>query len=339
MPTLQDLPKPLAKRVLALAAFVQQELGVELRDKKVLVALSGGIDSTALLIVLLLLKDKLGCTLSAAHLHHGLRKEADAEAEHVEKLCSWLGVGLAMRKVDVQAVAADDNIGIEEAGRHLRYAFLMETAEGMGADWIALGHHLDDLAEDQMMRMIRGTGWPGLGGMPAVDEERKILRPFLATPKALLVELCTALGVGWCEDASNTDPAFFRNRVRSELMPFMRKENPAHLDAALALWRMARRDEAHFEAAIEAHCPHDFTLPHTLDDASLRGLSSALRLRLFKHILDRMGPGQALSDALFALDAAYLEKRSGKTFQFPGDKRVQIRPEGLLFSCKGESEA
>lgn len=338
-PVLQNLPKPLAKTVLAVASFVEDELRVSMQGKKVLVGLSGGVDSTALLHVMLILKERLGCTVCAAHLHHGLRAEADAEAACVEGLCRALDVPLVMRKVDVLTAAQAEGTGIEDAGRRVRYAFLGETLESTGADWIATGHHLDDVAEDQLMRMIRGTGWPGLGGMPAVDAKRRLLRPLLATPKAALVELCRALDVHWCEDASNADLAFFRNRVRHELLPLVRRENNAHLDAALSLWRMARMDEEHFEAAVEQHLPDSREAPATLDGGVLRGLSPALRLRLYKRVLDDMGPGQALADALFALDAAFTAKRTGKVFQFPGDKRVRITAQGLLFSHNDDAEA
>jgi tRNA(Ile)-lysidine synthase len=216
-------------------------------------------------------------------------------------------------------------MGLEEAARQARYAFLERCRAEVGAAWIAVGHTRDDLAEDVVMRLVRGAGWPALGGMAGVDPARRLLRPLLLTARRDIEAFLRGLGVAWTEDASNADRSFLRNRVRLDVLPLLRRENPS-LDQAMArLWRQARGDAARLEAELDA-------LPWreeqggalSLPLAALRELPEALRLRACKRALERIGPGQPLADSLRVLDQAVMSGQGGKTVQFPGAKTVGI---------------
>lgn len=327
--TIQDMPPAQAHFCLGVERFVRRELGADLDGAVVLCAFSGGVDSTVLLTVLAALAPRLGCTVRAAHLDHGLRPESRAEAEHAAAFCARLGVGCALGRADVAALAGGS--GLEEAAREARYAFLAREAEACGARFIALGHQLDDLAEDALMRLTRGAVWPQLAGMRALDRERGLLRPLLLTPRADVEAFARALGLPWMDDASNRDPGLgLRNRVRLDVLPLLLRENPNFLESAASLWRAARLDEDYFDGqvrAARAARPEPGFLPRPL----LAPLHPALRLRLYRACLDELGPGQPLGDGLRRLERAFASGEGGKTVQFPGDKQARVSAEGVRF--------
>jgi tRNA(Ile)-lysidine synthase len=327
---LQDLPRRLARRCLGLPRFCREVLGVELEGTRLVVAYSAGLDSTALLTIAHVLAGPLGLTLVAAHAHHGLRPESDAEAGHAARECARLGIPLETARLDVPAAMENGGTGLEESARALRYAFLEDVRRRRGCDWIVTAHHGDDLTEDIVMRLVRGTGWPALGGMTGADPERRLLRPLLDWQKAELREILEATDTPWCEDPSNALPDRTRNRVRHEIVPLLQRENPSLSAAVGLLWRQARVDEAYWESLLpplpEGAC-------HFLDASELQ-VHQALRLRLFKRALDSMGPGQATAGHLFLLDKAWTGGRTGTCIQFPGDKTARVEAGGVRFSLQ-----
>lgn len=336
MPTLQklqDLPPKWARFCLGVGSFATQELGRSFSPASCVVACSGGADSTALLLVSALLCRKDGGRIVAAHLDHGLRKESGDDAAFVGELCEVLHIPLVSERQDVGALARQRGIGLEEAGRLARYALLERVREKTGSEVILLAHQLNDLAEDQLLRLMRGAGWPALGGMIGYDPSRCLLRPLLLTPRSTLEDFLKICGYTWRVDASNFERTATRNRVRHELLPVLVRENPSYLDAAARLWRQARMDEAHWNAevaALLAQLPKPKPggcLP--LPGQMLRETPATLRLRLYKAVLDSLGPGQTLSDSLFRLDELWRLNAFGKRLRFPGDKEARISKEGI----------
>uniref|UniRef100_I2Q5F9 Multifunctional fusion protein n=1 Tax=Desulfovibrio sp. U5L TaxID=596152 RepID=I2Q5F9_9BACT len=326
---LADLPRPQARLCLDVEKFLARDCGLDAvttRGATWLVACSGGPDSLVLLQILLLLAPRLGLRLEAAHLDHGLRPGSGAEAARVRAFCRDRNVPCHLRRTDVAAAARTRKLGLEDAGRAARYGFFADLlAERPGAS-VALGHQLNDLAEDQLMRLSRGTGWPALGGMAAVDAARHLVRPLLLTPRRDIEAFAAALGLPVVRDPTNDDPAFLRNRVRHGVLSQLCAENVRYLDAAARLWRQARLDEDFIEAALPA-LPDPAALPM----AALAGLPAALRLRLYRRALAALGPGQALGDKLFALDAAVARRDTGRVFQFPGGKTARIDRLAVVF--------
>lgn len=211
---------------------------------RIIVGVSGGPDSLALLHALRALAPEFGWHLHAAYLHHGLRAEADAEARFVAEAAAAWGVGCTIERGNVGAVAAQPGVSLEEAARNLRYAFLAGVAEKLDAGYVAVGHHADDQAETLLMHLLRGSGLAGLRGMlPSTplaslrltslppDLRRDpgaivLVRPWLETPRSAILEYCAANGLQPRFDASNADPTFFRNRLRHEALPLLRQINP-----------------------------------------------------------------------------------------------------------------
>lgn len=333
LPRLQDLPPKWARFCLAIGAFATNELACDFTTLPCVVACSGGADSTSLLLLSALLCRKNGGHVTAVHLDHGLRDDSPLDARFVAGLCENWNIPLVSVRQDISGLAAERGIGLEEAGRLARYDLLERVRRETRSELIVLGHQLNDLAEDQLLRLMRGAGWPALGGMAAHDASRHLLRPLLLTPRAQLEQFLTVAGQVWRVDQSNFDDATTRNRVRQDLLPVLLRENPAYLDAAARLWRQARLDEAHWGAEtsrVLGQLPKNASgevvvLPsRTLDQCS-----APLRLRLYKAVLEDLGPGQPLSDGLFRLDELWRQRATGKRLRFPGDKEARLTKAGI----------
>ena len=190
--------------------------GIPPPGARVVVGLSGGPDSVCLLHVLRVISDTLPLHLEAAHLHHGLRgASADADEAFVRELCAALGVPLAVRRVDVGALAAATGRSVETCGRDERYAFLRETA-GPGG-FVAVAHHRGDQAETVLMNLCRGAGLDGLQGMRPVSSD--LLRPLLRTSRADILAYLDRHALAFRTDPTNLEPGATRTRVRLEVMP------------------------------------------------------------------------------------------------------------------------
>ncbi len=211
------------------------------REKHVLVALSGGADSVALLILLCRARDAGMLQLSAAHFDHMIRgAESRADAKFCQDLCARFDVPLALGRSDIPEIARRTGEGLESCARELRYRFLRETARVLGADLIALGHHADDQAETVLMHLLRGTGPEGITGMRRLSGD--LYRPLIAYRKAEIVEFLQQAGEAWREDQTNLIPDNPRNALRLSALPALENVYPG------AVFAIARYAEA---AAVE----------------------------------------------------------------------------------------
>ncbi|MCA9936383.1 MAG: tRNA lysidine(34) synthetase TilS [Anaerolineales bacterium] len=196
---------------------------------KLIVGVSGGPDSLALLHVL---KEVLGAErLVIAHLNHGLRPSAAAEAQFVAETAVSHHIPHHIATIDVAALAKAQKLSLEEAGRQARYRFFARVAEQEGATAVAVGHNADDQAETVLMHLLRGSGLAGMRGMESVAPMPQtagvwLLRPFLVIPRAAIEQYCQDNQLHPLQDASNRDPAFFRNRLRHQLLPLLADYNP-----------------------------------------------------------------------------------------------------------------
>jgi tRNA(Ile)-lysidine synthase len=235
------------------------------------VAVSGGIDSVALLRLLLELRHELGIVLSIVHFNHKLRRaESEADQEFVASLAREHGLEFFSESGDVAQLAAEQHSGVEAAARELRYGFFSkllgsdDNSETIGSSPVVLNkivtaHTLDDQAETVLMRLIRGTGLKGLGGIyPRIvveheneESQGEIVRPLLGIRRRELEQYLKDLKQPWREDSTNADTKFTRNRLRSLLMPLLEREfNPAVVENFAELASIARDEQDYWENEI-----------------------------------------------------------------------------------------
>jgi len=242
------------------------------------VGLSGGVDSVVLLHRLHALAPRLGFRLSALHVHHGLSPNADAWAAFCRKLCKDWGVPLAVRKVRVRRRGA----GLEAAARAARRAAFARV----GADAIALAHHLDDQAETVLLNLLRGAGPRGASAMPAAGRlgGKQLLRPLLEVPRREILAYARAHRLAWVEDESNRDDALTRNFLRLRVGPLLESRFPRWRESLARAARLFAAADTRAERALRAflarqglRAPSEAKLVEMLKQLTSRGARTRIR--------------------------------------------------------------
>lgn len=217
----------------------------------VLVAVSGGADSTALLCFFKQVQTRYPLLLSCAHVEHGIRgADSVGDLAFVRALCEGMDVPFYAASVDAPGYARAHGCGLEDAARTLRYDFLQKTADEIGADVIALAHHRRDQAETVLLHAARGSDMRGLCAMR--KRSGRLIRPLLDCAGEELRAYLASIGQCWREDASNSDDAYARNRIRRDALPAMEAAVPGAENALCRLALAARRDEDYFAQTIDA---------------------------------------------------------------------------------------
>ena len=233
---------------------LEHQVEKTIRDRKliapgerILVGVSGGLDSMALLSILVRLSSRLDCQLHIAHLNHGWRgRDSANDARFVKAACRQLDLACDVEKLDAQNLAKKGKGGREAQGRHARYAFFYRLARLRSCQRVAVAHHRDDLAETILINLLRGSGPRGLLGFEAraTNAQLTIIRPLIEVSREALANYCHDRRLRWREDQSNSDHAFLRNRVRLELLPALESGfNPRFREALLRLADILRTDE------------------------------------------------------------------------------------------------
>ncbi len=261
------------------------------RGQTVVVAVSGGPDSVAMLHALYTLREGFGIRLVVAHLNHGLRGEdADSDATFVERMAAGMELPCEIGSADVSGRAKRLKESVEVAAREARYAFLEEVAARHDAERIAVGHTHSDRVETVLLNLIRGSGTNGLSGIPPV--RLPFVRPLIDLEREHVERYCLEHGLASRQDASNADPRHLRNRVRTELLPLLRSYyNPRIDDALWVLATLADGDEdvlnqvtlEHVERIVRFE-PEQAIIP----GPELRALPIGLQRRITREVIRRM---------------------------------------------------
>lgn len=284
---------------------------------RVVVALSGGADSCALLLALAALAPVWRLDMIAAHFNHGLRgEESDGDEAFCRFVAGKTGLVFVTQKLAESAIPA--GLSAEDYLRRERFRFLDRTAGDHRASKIALGHHRGDQAETFLINMIRGSGLDGLKGFLPVRENRYI-RPLIGVSRKEILDFLKERGASFREDASNASGIYLRNRVRLELIPFLREKFNPRMEQTLARTaEIIRRDDSFIDECVQAI----LRLPHiqkeeneiSFSASSILSLHEALMYRVLKSLLEGLAPAEGgfSFSHLQALAGLLKESRTGK---------------------------
>ncbi len=260
---------------------------------RVLMAVSGGADSVALLRVMLELRSELGVVVAVAHFNHGLRSEnSDVDEHFVADLAKRHELQFLVERGQVADYATAERMGLESAGRELRYQWLARVAGEHRFDAVATAHTADDQAETVLMKFLRGAGSRGLAGIyPEIfrGDEKKIhfVRPLLSTTRAEVESYLESLDQGWREDESNLDRRFLRNRVRHELLPLLEREYNSNIRQRLnERAEISRAEEAYWEEVVNEALKKVRAGESQLSLGEFGELAVAVQGRVLKRLLE-----------------------------------------------------
>ncbi len=315
-----------------------RRLGIDAQTS-VLVAISGGADSTALLDAICRLRNReaLPGALFAAHLNHLLRgEESEADELFVRQLAASLGVPILVERQAVAEVSRAEKGNLEATARRLRYDFLQRAARQSGASVIFTAHTRDDQVETILMRLLRGSGPEGLRGIHSVIELEaglRLIRPLLDVARAEVIAHCQHYGIAFRVDSSNLSTGLARNRVRYELLPLLRSFNPRVEVALQRLGQQVELDNDYLreiaaEIVAAASKGNSIALPplRSLPPA-IRGRALRLWLRTARGHLRRIN-----AIHLEAIDRLVTHSQSGRCVELPGGWRVVREFEQLVLA-------
>jgi len=316
----------------------------DLQCRRVLVAISGGADSVALLLGLCELSAEWELHLTAGHLDHGLRgADSAADAVWVKNFCDRLSVPCVIERQDPGELEPDTKQTLEESARRARYDFLERTAVKLDCTEIAVAHTADDQAETVLHHILRGTGISGLRGIPRQRElspKLRIVRPLLDIRRVHIENWLTERNQDFRKDASNRDPAFTRNRIRHQLLPLLEEEyNPQVIPALTRLGRQAGETEDAFhqlaeeqlEAAVRDRSPRHCRL----DCEPLNRLPLAIRRVVFTTLWRQQNwPRKRMTFAHWN-DLADLVRKKNGAISLPAGLTARRQRDGLTVEWSG----
>ena len=339
-----------SRTLLTLTRRALEGASLEFSGRALVVAVSGGPDSLALLHALWSLRQRFGYALWVAHLDHALRPGSEEDAAFVQQIARALQLPSIIQRRPVRAFQAEERrLSLETRARKARYAFLQEVASQAGAEAVALGHTADDQAETVLLHLLRGAALPGLAGMRAVAPwpegdapGLRVLRPLLEATRRDTEAYCRACGLEPRRDPSNNDLRYARNRVRHRLLPLLEEYNPRIRDALRRLARAATRDESFLEEEATRHLERLAHLQGATKEGSVslprRGLcalSPALQVHVLRLAYARMagsaeGLGQRHLEAMLELGNG----PAGRRLDLPGGIQMRADYESVVMDLR-----
>lgn len=285
----------------------------------IVVGVSGGADSIALLHLLNGFAGELGLSITAVHVHHGLRgEEADGDSAFVQNICRNWGIPCKVYYFDVAKEAKVRGLGTEEAGRLLRYeAFERERQGGL----IAVAHNKNDQGETILMRLCRGAGISGLTGIRPVRDS--IIRPLLFCSRKEIEQYCREMGLSYCEDSTNRENVYTRNRIRNQVLPLLEDIYPKAMEHIAQTAEIMTEEEEFLQE--QARSLFIKTLKKSqedeivLDAECLNGMHGAMRKRVLAMAFEALEGKKDIGSVHYKLLADLLGQVSGKSLHLPNN--------------------
>lgn len=317
---------------------IRQDALLRPDDNMLVVGVSAGPDSVALLNVLARLRPELGISLVAVYVDHGLRpRESKVEAGHVQALARRLGTGCEIVSVAVREHARAAKLSLEHAARDLRYRALREAAARCGARAVAVAHTADDQAEEILIRLLRGGGRMALSGMRT--RRGDLVRPFLHIEKERILEYLREKEIQYYDDSMNADMRYLRSRVRHQLLPYLEVHFDKGVRQALRKTADCLAEDESLLAELTDQALAEVVVPPAADPravparielrrAILNGKPKALQRRIIEKLLWRIGGSASYPHILKIIDAAR-NGRTGSELHLGGGLRLGVRKEYL----------
>ena len=319
--------------------FISQYKMIE-DGETVLVAVSGGADSLALLYGLHALRSQLSCKLHVVHLNHCLRPDADADAEFVQQHAARLELPCTIQRAEVPRLVKQWKLSVEAAGRRARYQFYESVCPEVSATKVALGHHQDDIAETVLMNLIRGSGATGLKGISPV-RNMKFIRPLAGFTRQNIEAFLTSIGIVPRHDATNTDTYYLRNRIRRELIPQLARDYNPNIKTGLSRTADVLGTESEYLDTVARKAFETCRIQGpqknvVLDRVKFRQYHVALQRRILRQsVFEMLGD---MSDLYFAHCEAMLNLVEGDApntvLALPNDLRFRRAYQQLIFERK-----
>lgn len=340
--------RPRLSRFSSLLHAEWRKLKLPIDSETIVVAVSGGADSTALLLALHELKNssKLQIRICVAHLDHRLRAASAKDAKWVAALAKELGYESVTGRSKVAEIASANADNLEQAARNARYAFLERTAKRKSAKYVLTGHTMDDQAETVLLRLMRGSAGSGLGGMEQIrplgkSKSIKLVRPLLWARRSETEAYCRLRKTDFLQDEMNEDQKFARVKVRQQLLPLMQSFNNRIVEALSRTATQLREDAAVLlndsdallrKAAVLDHVEDETETP-ALDVKVLAGAPAALRRRALRQwISTGRGNTRRLEMVhLLAVEKLLEGTAGGRVVELPGGSRVRRKKNRLEF--------
>lgn len=336
-----------------LRRLAEELVALELGGQRLAIAVSGGVDSTVLAWSLAELTPRHRCALSILHVNHSLRgAESDADEAFVAELAAKLGVAFATTRVAPRALresagSSRSRPTVQEAARRLRDRALRAMATDLGAQRVATAHTADDQAETVLLRLLRGAGPAGLGGIAPRSEDGVVVRPLLRATRADVLAYAAARNLRWREDPSNADPSYARSRMRHSWLPGLREAfNPQLLRALGDLAEAVREESDWIDREVVREAARRFSVDADGDQEPVlhiepRGWEpettpDALARRLFRHALHEVRAGREVTRRHLDRGVAFLRTaRTGSQLELPGALRLERTPRGFRLARVG----
>ncbi len=296
------------------------------KGDKVVVAFSGGPDSTVMLHILYVLSKEIGFSLHIAYLNHMLRKRAEEEALWAQSVALELSVDFSIGRYPVSWLSAFEGMSVEDAARITRYGFLEDVKKRVGANKIAVAHNMDDHVETVLLKIIRGCSMSGLVGIKPVSGD--IIRPLLCMSKEEIFRFCERYGLLYRVDETNADTSYLRNRIRLQLLPFLRRNfNPNIAGALIALSKSACVEDEFIRECAQGVFGELFRLEDGELVASVNAFLEQHISMQYRLLLMAFG---RLSGSLSGLSRKHLDAMLSIVMSGSGYKEIKL-PNGVIF--------
>lgn len=220
------------------------------KNDSIVVGVSGGPDSMTLLSILLKLKEEFHLKIYVAHVNHMLRENAIKDEEYVKEFCKKNNIEIFIKKANISEIAQKEKIGLEEAGRNIRYNFFEEVLKNTKSNKIAIAHNLNDKAETIIMNTLRGSGVSGLKGIEA--KRKKYIRPLIEIERYEIEKYCIENKINPRHDESNDDNTYTRNKIRNIVIPYIKNEfNPNIIKTLNRLSEIIKEEDEYVQSETE----------------------------------------------------------------------------------------